>query len=35
LAILKEATAVIGRLQALVSRNQEVLMQIAKLIAVL
>jgi hypothetical protein len=35
LAVLKEASAVIVRLQALVSRNQEVLMQIAKLRAVL
>jgi hypothetical protein len=35
LALLKEATAVIVRLQALVHRNQEVLMQISKLRAVL
>jgi hypothetical protein len=35
LSVLKEATALIIRLQSLVSRNQEVLMQIAKLRAVL
>jgi hypothetical protein len=35
LAVLKEATAVIARLQALVQRNQEVLSQISKLRAVL